>query len=108
MVKRKMVIAGVIVGALLLFSCGILCGYVSRLIKTNHDISKMLIENIDKENIKVHLHHLTDKLGWKTPGTRAEHNAANYIMDYWKSIGLSNVKVILLTWLPKPINLNLL
>ena len=109
MVERKWVIVGVIVATLLLFSCGILCGYISRMIETDHDISKMLRENIEKENIKAHLHHLTDKLGWKTPGTRAEHNAANYILDYWKSIGLSNVKVILFTrFLLKPMNLKLL
>ena len=64
--------------------------------KPSYKVLYYLDKNVNRKNIEKHLYKFTEELGWKVAGTAAETDAAYYIQQHFKDIGLMGVKVGLL------------
>lgn len=78
-------------------------------IPSHTQVYDYLFSHIDRDEIKSHLHKLTEEIGWKVSGTQAEYDSAVYIRDYFRQVGLSSVKLVpyqVLLSYPDPVHLN--
>ena len=56
-------------------------------------VHEALYSDVSGMNIRDHLYHFTEELGWKLAGTKAEKDAALYIKKQFEKNGLSGVQV---------------